>query len=409
MVTRDFQNIVNDYINKLKSIDTVDKNEYNEKYSDAFDEFLSSLDNLQEKQPLLTHYDFCHLSKDTNRVIATIKKNASGKNHLDNVATCDLHEFKFGSLIVRQPRIINLEDKPNMVLMSSTEKSDIKYINDLLFNIILSLPLGETHVLIVNTSLSGLASMFIQNMSNTAYDLYTNYEEVKLLKELLNKRYEQKVVRCEEIGSSCLIVVLLDFDLNKRNYSEFSTLFERGKKAGIHFIVVANQNDVSQANTYYGNNLLQCKNYHLLNQEQSKDYSFILDPLTSEYRFYINQGVAMKSSEWNEELIKELKAKVAREIEKEEEAKEEQRREAQREREEERRKEESMIKVRFSCRIVKGFDDNGDWYSKIDVIDRDVYLSLIQGGSRAIANYILSEYINISRECSISEATMEKW
>ena len=83
--------------------------------------------------------------------------------------------------------------------------------------------------------------------------------------------------------------------------------------------------------------------------------------------------------------------------------------ERRREIEEERRREESMVKVRFWCRLVKGFDDNEDSYSKVDVIDRDVYLSLLQGGSKTIANYILSEYLMIGRDWSIVEATMEKW
>ncbi len=427
MVTEYFHKIVNTYIDRLNGILTIDKEEYREGYSRVTSELYSELDKLQDSHPLLAYYDFDKIANNPEKYIKSIKKNVEGKTRLDCVATCEAHPFKFsmpmikefGRFNLQQPCVINLDEKPNIVITSSSLITEADYLKELLMSIILSMPIGEVHVSFVNTTLSGKARGFMQNVNKSAFDAYANDEEVNLITHLLNKRFEDRIVKGKNEGAHCIVVVLLDFDLHQRKYDDFSTLFERGNEAGIHFVIVANKDDISQARTFEEDNLLKCDNYHLLNQDpQAIQTIFVGNNNFAQSCYeYIDQGFShITNGEWSEDIVRDIKSKLEQEQranemkriseEREREREEEERR---REIEEERRREESMVKVRFWCRLVKGFDDNEDSYSKVDVIDRDVYLSLLQGGSKTIANYILSEYLMIGRDWSIVEATMEKW
>lgn len=178
-------------------------------------------------------------------------------------------------------------------------------------------------------------------------------------------------------------------------------MFERGKEAGIHFIVVANQDDVSTFESQYGNNLLKCKNYHILNKSDSeKRQTIISSEFANDCYKYINLGLSQKTSkEWSDDLIRELKAKIERDLQKEEKEREERRLREEREEEarrlqyeaEERARKENEVRVYFSWQRV--FNDGSSVPHSTDspiTLDKDEYNSLLAGGPYAIANYIRS-------------------
>lgn len=402
MVTIDFQNIVDTYIDKLFNVYALPEEEQNDALHIAKLQFISELNVLQGRYPLLTHHDLSQLDKKPEKAINAIKEYADNAVSLDCVATCEMHSFKFDDLTICQPRIIDLNDKPNMVISTSEDCSDSDYLYELLLNILLSMPLGQVHISIVNTGLSTKAKKFIQNVSNSAFDVYTNDIEVKFLCWQMTKRLEQRVGKGILEGANNEVIVLLDFDLNQREYAELSKLFERGQEAGINFIVLAGDNDISSSDS---KNILKYKNYHILNLGELSAGKVISHYHNLELACleYINQGLppkeksqdiasdmdnGMQNQEFNMMLLQEMSAKVEALQKQNEELKA-------------KENETEWVTVGYSCWI------RSNYISDRCEITKEEYLALLNGGISAQKAFIASrECANVS---DIERPRFEKW
>lgn len=267
MVTEEFQIIVKDYVDKLNNILAINKEDCEKATNRIQNELIMDLNELQMKHPLLAHHNLSHFNDAPIKMIEIIKQNVKDKTALDCAATPACYRIQLGGVETIQPNVIDFEHQPNIVLSTSSNKALVRsdqissLLEECLLNIILSMPIGQVHMSFVNLSLSEKAVSIIQKLQNSFFEVAFETKEVSELERRLTERAKQKLTTGRIDGPICEIVVLMDYDEHwKIMTDKFSKLFKQGHHAGIHFVLLTNENELNEFNLLNENNYFKLDN-----------------------------------------------------------------------------------------------------------------------------------------------------
>lgn len=199
------------------------------------------------------------------RLISQIKSFATGRTHTEYIDSGSYTLHKLGDFSVSVPVYScwqDSTDEKHNFLFSFTEASrDEAYrqMNRLLFNMLLSQPIKQIHLNLVDLNLTHAAKMFTANIDQQIYsELIVSESAESRLIQSLREHMSQLAEECDDLveynkkneGRTIPyeVVVLMDYHLQARRFhDEWLPLMQNGYKEGIYFIVMNQADFVPEA------------------------------------------------------------------------------------------------------------------------------------------------------------------
>jgi hypothetical protein len=242
-----------------------------------------------------------------------------------------------GNLTIETPTIFewqNSDEGQNIVIDYTSETSDRgqALLNQLIVNMLLSLPGGSFRLHFVDLAFSAQASYLTKNLDSKLYDkLISSQSEWHQLKETLRVKMAKAMEEYGDVVSYNRnkkrvvvpydVVVITDFQKCIDGMRDMDALFENGHKGGIYFILMNNCNYMPEENEDDDSIMALEDSYQILDAVEYGNYSKdafirctpILDnPILAKACFeYINKGtetpqVAMASVDYDTMLRKDF-------------------------------------------------------------------------------------------------------
>ena len=144
-VTQSFKDITDRFVGSVNSIKSFDEKGYNIAFEKCLSEMKKELGCFQDGYPLFSHYDLSLFESDPKRFIKQVIANQQDFSLSELLPSGLACVFDFNKTKIAQPAIINLMEFPHLYIPYQTDKT-IKILEEIIFNALLSHPLGETHV-----------------------------------------------------------------------------------------------------------------------------------------------------------------------------------------------------------------------------------------------------------------------
>ena len=246
-----------------------------------------------------------------NKITESVQNSCLVPYLSDGLNTID----KIGEVIIETPTIIEWQggkDGKNLVINYCNKSVDNgkAFLNQLIVNILLSLPANSFNLHFVDLAYSAQASFLAQNLDSRLYHkiISSSSDWAKLKEELREKmartldEYGEVVkynVSKKKVVIPYDVVVITDYQKCLNEMTDIGSVFEHGHKGGIYFVLMNNLDNRSERDT--GSLLALEDFYQVLNADKYGNYTKdafirctpILDsPILAKACFnFINMGV----------------------------------------------------------------------------------------------------------------------
>ena len=253
---------------------------------------------------------------EAKKIFSKISQNVSSNTFVPLLPDEEHSRDIVGNLTIETPSIFewqNSDDGQNLAIdyTSETAERGQALLNQLVINMILSLPGGSIRLHFVDLAFSAQASYLTKNLDSRLYGkLITSPSDLHQLKETLRAKMAKAM---EEYGDVVNynrnknkvvvpydVVVITDFQKCVDEMRDLDALFENGHKGGIYFILMNNLDLMPEEDEEDDSIMALEDSYLFLNAENYGDYSKnafirctpILDnPFLAKACFeYINKG-----------------------------------------------------------------------------------------------------------------------
>ncbi|WP_027453878.1 FtsK/SpoIIIE domain-containing protein [Segatella baroniae] len=251
--------LLQEFKQKKELLVAKDKTSYDAELKSLKDATKEKFNNLRDLMPdlLQINYPASITKADAKYAMECLKEKVAGRISADNIASGECFHDQIDDTAFDTPALLrwqNSKQGQNFVINYSndTKSRADECMNNLIMNIVLSLPIKSVHLSFVDLNFSGAAQMFTKNLDKSLYsDLIVSSREFDDYIEKANSRmvkilqeYGELVKYNHEKGSlqeTYEIITLLDYP-NKYSIDteRISSLFENGYKGGIYFIVMHN-------------------------------------------------------------------------------------------------------------------------------------------------------------------------
>lgn len=313
------RNIIEGYIKSLRDADSLD-NEYTQKrVAEAKARLIESFDILQKMYPELVQVNMQGIVGEeyAEEFISRLKFNSGNRYSLDFIPTGNYFHDKINGEDIYTPEYIKWQDENNpyqniVINYSDNTQDAARYIlNNLILNILISLPIDTVHLSIIDPKYTGMGSIFTENLTSKFYHdeiIVKNdssfFNRIKYLTEHISKtitKYGDLISynnKHEYIAMPYELVLLNCYPYNYDAYiEELMPLFENGNKYGVYFIVMNNQDYSLRREDQ--KHLLNIPNYQTIvpsNTTKSPQGLVSLTPICQNHQLlkvcfkYINKG-----------------------------------------------------------------------------------------------------------------------
>lgn len=279
------------------------------------DEYAEQLYIVRDKYlPLFQFNINVSSSESALSVIEKIEKNVANSIFVSYLPDGQHTVDKIGNLDIETPTIMEWQNSSvgqNFVINYTNKRVDsaLDILNQLVVNMLLSLPYNSIKLHLVDISYSSQASFLTRNLDNRIYEKLISsaddwYKLQGSLREKMVKSLEEygNVVKFNESRNKIVVpydvVVITDYQKCLNEMKDLDSLFENGYKGGIYFVLM---NNLDATNDRNSDSLLALKNfYQTIYAESYSNYSQsafirctpILDnPILTKACFkYINKG-----------------------------------------------------------------------------------------------------------------------
>lgn len=249
------------YAQKLKDIDSTNKESWQHEVEKARTEFLDCMRMMSGIYPELLQVnmpDFMD-EEDLQKLGERLDANASRRFSLDYLATASSLTDVVNGDVIETPAFVPWQDENNdkqnfVINYTNSNKREAKVaLCTLVLNMMLSLPVKKVLLNVFDFNMTGLADTLTTRLEPELFhdEIIFNYETAgPRIKHLLEhmaavmKKYGDLVAyntRNHEIALPYEIVILNCYPYNMDSYmTELLPLFENGPKCGIYFIVLNN-------------------------------------------------------------------------------------------------------------------------------------------------------------------------
>lgn len=226
-------------------------------------------------------------TNEAQTIFATIAENVKnacsvsflhdGQNTIDNV----------GELVIETPTVFEWQNGnagKNLVIEynNKTSEQGLNFLNQLVVNILLSLPNNSFKFHFVDLAFSAQASFLTQNLDNRIYNkVISSPSDWNQLKDFLRDKMAKSLEKYGEVVKYNTnkkkvivpydVVVITDYQKSLGEIRDIDALFENGHKGGIYFIIMNNLDNKSDRNI---DSLLALKDfYQVFNVENCGKYT----------------------------------------------------------------------------------------------------------------------------------------
>lgn len=252
--------ILSEFASRQEAISAKERTAYEEKSNTLRSEVKEQLMLLRNCNPEYAQFDLHEIASGENagHIAERIRANAQQRIAAEILPTGDYFCDNVQGNIIYTPKFAGWQQDGdqghNFVLsFSGTEKELAdRFMNGLLFNMLISLPAKAVHLSFVDLSLSGGYEMFTRSLPSSicGKTVMGNREFGDLLSSLIDRMRDalQKygdVVRYnmqeKTVSIPYEVVVLVNYPNNFNSYmDDLLSLFENGHKGGIYFVVMNN-------------------------------------------------------------------------------------------------------------------------------------------------------------------------
>lgn len=248
--------ILNRYAQEQKAIAARDSMAYEEKSLELERQVKVEFAALRQLVPELAQYDFdsAMSQQEADTIVERIRANARQRTALELLPTGDYFKDNVQNHIIYTPKFVSWQQGGaghNLLLNFSSRDKDRadRLMNNLVFNMLISLPAKALHLTFVDLSLAGGYEAFTRTLDDSVCGqaILDSREFGDLLSSLVN-RMRDTFQNASKKASE--VVVLVNYPNNYNSYQDsLYSLFENGYKGGIYFVVM-NNTDI-QVNDHY--------------------------------------------------------------------------------------------------------------------------------------------------------------
>ena len=228
-------------------------------------------------------------NEDVFRLFDRIKENVKYSTSVDFLPD-GLHTVdKLDFMEIETPTIMawqRNEGGKNFVISynNDSEEKGKKYLNQLVINMLLSLPGKSFRLHFIDLRYSAQASFLTQNLDSSIYDYlvteaddwYLKQEEMKKKMNESLEKYGGDLVKFNQVKKNVVVpydlVVILDYQKCSEHFEGIKAIFENGHKGGIYFVLMNNTDDVNE-NNWHNSLLADSKFYREIQVDQIPEYS----------------------------------------------------------------------------------------------------------------------------------------
>lgn len=271
--------IMDAYIQRLKELKSLDEHNCQEQTDEAKRDVLSCFDLLAGISPELVQIVPYYTPMDEEVIIERLRINASNRYKLDYIPTLDCNRDVINGDVYYTPSFIPWQrdgnSKQNFVInYNNASKREAKdALNNLLLNMLISLPAKSVRLNVFDFNMTGLAELFTVGLESIFYNeeiVVDSSSACNRLKSLLDhmsivmKKYGNLASYNDvhkEISMPYEVVVLNRYpNMYDQHMDMLLPLFENGARCGIYFIVM---NNIDYDFIYEDKkSLLDIENYH---------------------------------------------------------------------------------------------------------------------------------------------------
>lgn len=248
--------ILNRYAQEQKAIAARDSMAYEEKSLELERQVKVEFTALRQLVPELAQYDFdsAMSQQETDTIVERIRANARQRTALELLPTGDYFKDTVQNHVIYTPKFVSWQQSGaghNLLLNFSSRDKDRadRLMNNLVFNMLISLPAKALHLTFVDLSLAGGYETFTRTLDDSVCRkaILDSREFGDLLTSLVNRMRDTFQNASKK---ACEVVVLVNYPNNYNSYQDsLYSLFENGYKGGIYFVVM-NNTDI-QVNDHY--------------------------------------------------------------------------------------------------------------------------------------------------------------
>lgn len=255
------KDIIEAYVEKLKEIDSTDKESWQQNVGQARSAFLECMRMMSAIYPELLQVNMPGFmdEEDLKTLGDRLRANSNRRFSLDYLATGNCLTDVVNDETIETPAFVPWQDENNdrrnfVINYTNSQKREAKSaLNTLVLNMMLSLPVNKVLLNVFDFNMTGMADDLTTRLEPGLFhdEIIFNYETAgERIRHLLEhmamvmKKYGDLVAynnRYHEIAMPYEIVVLNCYPYNFDSYiKELMPLFENGPKCGIYFIVLNN-------------------------------------------------------------------------------------------------------------------------------------------------------------------------
>ena len=236
-VTQSFKVITDRFVGSVNSIKSFDEKGYNIAFEKCLSEMKKELLCLQDDYPLFTHYDLSLFESDPKRFIKQVIANQQDFSLSELLPSGLACVFDFNKTKIAQPAIINLMEFPHLYIPYQADKT-IKILEEIIFNALLSHPLGETHISVFSFE-RGCRIPLLEKIPEEYYQIVGNLQEAIKITEKAVRQIDNNLAPYETAQTEYLVFLGRKYSFTaKQVFEDYKYLLSKRNNSGVHIVLV---------------------------------------------------------------------------------------------------------------------------------------------------------------------------
>ena len=299
-VTQSFKDIADRFVGSVNSIDSYDEKGYNTVFEKCLSEMKKELGRLQDEYPLFAHYDLNLFESNPKRFIQQVVANHQDFSLSELLPSGLACMFDFNNAKVTQPAIVNLMEYPHIFIPFQAEKT-MKILEEIIFNALLSHPLGEMHISVFSFE-RGCRIPFFENIPEEYCQIVGNLQEAIKIAEKAVRQIDYNLAPNETAKTEYMVFLGRKDSFTARQiFENYKYLLSKRNNTGVHVVLV----DLFEGTSF--SELFPIENCHCIKSNENSKVDLgerILDypNLSSECITYLRSEQSTKKEEQQEEL-----------------------------------------------------------------------------------------------------------